>query len=123
MRRSMILAAVCVITVAAPALAQETLCDTSVENCRIPLVALIKNERVGIDVGVWFFKDTRIVDELINAWHRGVPVRILMDPRANLTYPANAPLLGRLKAAGIPMRKRTAGDILHWKLMIFAGQG
>ena len=102
--------------------AQEKLCDASVENCRIPLISLLKHERVGIDVGVWFFKDTRIVDELIRAWHRGVPVRILMDPRANLTYPANVPLLERLRAAGIPMRKRTAGDILHWKLMIFAGQ-
>jgi phosphatidylserine/phosphatidylglycerophosphate/cardiolipin synthase-like enzyme len=48
---------------------------------------------------------------------------MLMDPRANLTYPANGPLLQKLKDAGIPMRKRTAGDILHWKLMIFAGQG
>src|SRR5438552_11854215 len=110
-----ILLAIATIGFGARADAEEKLCDASVENCRIPLIALIKNERVGIDVGVWFFKDTRIVDELINAWHRGVPVRILMDPRANLTYPANAPLLGRLKAAGIPMRKRTAGDILHWK--------
>jgi len=123
MRRSMILAAVCAIGVAAPALAQETLCDSSVENCRIHLVSLIKNERVGIDVGVWFFKDTRIVQELINARARGVPIRMLMDVRANLTYPANGPLLEKLKLAGIPMRKRTAGDILHWKLMIFAGQG
>src|SRR2546428_1978879 len=123
MRRSMILAAVCAMGATAPALAQDTLCDSSVENCRIHLVSLIKNERVGIDVGVWFFKDTRIVQELINAQARGVPIRMLMDVRANLSYPANGPLLETLKAAGIPMRKRTAGDILHWKLMIFAGQG
>ena len=123
MRKALILAAFLTACVAPRAAAQEKLCDASVENCRIPLISLIKNERVGIDVGVWFFKDTRIVDELIKAWQRGVPVRMLMDPRANLTYPANVPLLEKLKEAGIPMRKRTAGDILHWKLMIFAGQG
>jgi phosphatidylserine/phosphatidylglycerophosphate/cardiolipin synthase-like enzyme len=123
MRQSVLGALLLVITVTPGALAQEKLCDTSVDNCRIPLVSLIRNERIGIDVGVWFFKDTRIVDELIKARQRGVPIRMLMDVRANLTYPANGPLLAKLKAAGIPMRRRTAGDILHWKLMIFAGQG
>jgi hypothetical protein len=39
-----------------------------------------------IDVGVWFFKDARVVQELINAWNRGVPIRMLMDVRANLVY-------------------------------------
>src|SRR6266550_1750847 len=94
-----------VLSVAPRTSAQEILCDTSVENCRIPLVSLIKNERIGIDVGVWFFKDTRIVDELIKARQRGVPIRMLMDVRANLTYPANGPLLDKLKAAGIAMRR------------------
>ena len=46
-----------------------------------------------------------------------------MDPRANAQYPANGPLSTSSSAAGIPMRKRIAGDICHWKLMIFAGQG
>src|SRR4051794_16123918 len=103
--------------------ATETLCDASVHNCRIPLINLINNETQGIDVGVWFFKDSRYVTALINAWKRGVPVRIIMDPRANAQYAENKPLFDQLAAAGIPMRKRTAGDICHWKLMIFAGQG
>jgi len=123
MRRSLCFAAVTVWLGMPQAFAQEKLCDASVENCRIRLISLIKNERIGIDVGVWFFKDARIVQELINAWDRGVPVRMMMDVRANVAYPANRPLLAELKAGGIPMRKRTAGDILHWKLMIFAGQG
>ena len=123
MRQSVMAALSLLITVTPNAFAQEKLCDTSVENCRIPLVSLIRQERIGIDVGVWFFKDTRIVDELVNAQRRGVPIRMLMDVRANATYPANGPLLAKLKAAGVSMRRRTAGDILHWKLMIFAGQG
>jgi hypothetical protein len=103
--------------------AQEELCDSSAEDCRAPLLNLINNERVGIDVGVWFFKDDRYVQALVKAKRRGVHVRVLMDTRANATYPTNAHELDQLKIAGIPMRRRTAGDILHWKLMIFVGQG
>jgi phosphatidylserine/phosphatidylglycerophosphate/cardiolipin synthase-like enzyme len=103
--------------------ADEQLCDSSVENCRTPLLNLINNEQVGIDVGVWFFKDDRYVTALIRAKQRGVRIRILMDTRANATYAENKPALDRLAAAGVPMRTRTAGDILHWKLMIFDGQG
>ena len=47
-----ILLAIATIGFGARADAEEKLCDASVENCRIPLIALIKNERVGIDVGV-----------------------------------------------------------------------
>jgi phosphatidylserine/phosphatidylglycerophosphate/cardiolipin synthase-like enzyme len=103
--------------------AQEELCDASAEDCRMPLLNLINNERVGIDVGVWFFKDDRYVQALVRAKQRGVHVRVLMDTRANASYPTNAHELDQLKNAGIPMRRRTAGDILHWKLMIFDGQG
>ncbi len=106
----------------------DRLCDASSENCRTGtpdkpgLIDLINNEAQGIDVGVWFWKDNRFVTALVNAKKRGVPIRIIMDPRANNSYPTNAGALDTLAAAGIPMRKRTAGDICHWKLMIFAGQ-
>jgi len=63
------------------------------------------------------------VTGLVNAKKRGVAIRMIMDPRANVQYPTNAGALDKLAAAGIPMRKRTAGDICHWKLMIFVGQG
>src|SRR5581483_6712074 len=108
---------------ATDARAQERLCDASWENCRTPLLSLINNENVGIDVGVWFFKDDRYVTALVNAFKRGVRIRVLMDTRANASYPTNAGELQKLQDAGIPMRRRTAGDILHWKLMIFDGQG
>ena len=109
--------------------AQEVVCDASVENCRdvqsgkTTLIQLIRNEAIGIDVGMWFIKDDRYRSELIKKFTAGVPVRIIMDPRANATYPTNAAILDAFKAAGIPMRKRIAGDICHWKLMIFQGQG
>jgi hypothetical protein len=106
----------------------DRLCDASSENCRTGtpekpgLIDLINSESQGIDVGVWFWKDDRIVTALVNAKNRGVTMRILMDPRANNTYPTNSAALDKLAAAGIPMRKRIAGDICHWKLMIFAGR-
>src|SRR5262249_50386758 len=109
--------------VSSPAHAEETLCDASSTDCRTPLINLINHETQGIDVGVWFFKDDRFVTALVNAKKRGVPIRMIMDPRANASYPTNAGELDKLSAAGIPMRKRIAGDINHWKLMIFAGQG
>ena len=45
-----------------------------------------------------------------------------MDVRANESTPANVDRLNELKSAGIPMRTRTANGIMHYKLMIFAGQ-
>jgi phosphatidylserine/phosphatidylglycerophosphate/cardiolipin synthase-like enzyme len=107
--------------------AEEWLCDSSVINCRTNqgrgLLDLINNEKQAIDVGVWFWKDYRYITALVNAKKRGVAIRIIMDPRANAQYPTNEGALDELAAAGIPMRKRVAGDICHWKLMIFLGQG
>ena len=61
----------------------DTLCDPSTTNCRTQLLTLIQNERVGIDVGFWFMQDSRYMNEIIKRWQAGVPVRILIDPRAN----------------------------------------
>jgi len=104
------------------AAAQERFCDTSVSNCRVPLVDLIDGEQVGIDVGVWVIKDARIPAALIRARSRGVPVRLIMDTRANASFAGNAQYIADMAAAGVQMRERTAGDICHWKLMIFTGQ-
>ena len=115
------LAAVCAF--ASPAVALERLCDPSYEDCRTPLLNLIANERVGIDVAFWFMEDNRYTMALIARHRAGVPVRVIVDPRANTTYPLNAYRLKELADAGIPMRKRIASGIMHWKTMIFAGQG
>ncbi|HZR26266.1 MAG TPA: hypothetical protein VFA59_21905, partial [Vicinamibacterales bacterium] len=69
--------------------AAETLCDPSWQDCRTPLLNLINNETVGIDVAFWFMQDTRYETAILNRWKAGVPVRILVDPRANPTYVGN----------------------------------
>lgn len=116
--------AVCVwLTVLAPcARASESLCDPSYQNCRDPVLALINNETVGIDVGFWFMTDARYEAAIVSRWKAGVPVRLLVDPRANPTYAGNSTMIADFAQAGIPMRNRTAGGILHWKMMLFAGQ-
>jgi len=102
--------------------AADTLCDPSSSNCRTQLLTLIQNERAGIDVGFWFMQDSRYMSEIVRRWQAGVPVRILVDPRANPTYAGNDQMIAGLRQAGIPLRRRTAGGILHWKMMLFAGQ-
>jgi hypothetical protein len=93
---------------AVPATAQDRLCDTSFEDCRTPLWQLIDQETVGIDVAFWFMDDTSYVPKLINKFQSGVPVRVLVDPRANNSHPINAQVLSQMAAAGIPMRKNVA---------------
>jgi hypothetical protein len=112
------------LTLASPLVAgaQERLCDTQYENCRAPLTELIRNEQVGIDVAFWFLHDYRYIPELIARHNAGVPVRILVDQRANASKRLNAEMLGYLRNAGIPMRDKFTGDVLHFKMMLFHGQ-
>jgi len=120
-RRSLVLAVLIV-----PALrieAQERLCDPAFEDCRTPLWNLIDSETVGIDVAFWFMQDSSYATKIINRFKAGVPVRVLVDPRANPTYAGNDAVLEQLKAVGIPMRYKVGDGILHWKMMLFAGQG
>jgi hypothetical protein len=107
---------------AAPAFAAETLCDSSFQDCRSPLISLIRAETGGIDVGFWFMEDQRYVSEIIARWNAGVPVRLVVDPTANPTYPLNATSLTTFQNAGIPMVKKNGGGIMHFKAMLFAGQ-
>ena len=101
----------------------ERLCDPGWEDCRQILIDYIRAERVGLDVAFWFMEDSWIAAEVISRHKAGVPVRVLMDTEANGPNPLNAQRLAELKAAGVPMRERVASGILHWKMMLFAGQG
>src|SRR6476620_3658702 len=107
MRAPSWLVVVCLL-VSSAADAAERLCDTRHEDCRAPLLTLIAAERQGIDVAFWFMEDQRYVDALIQRHKAGVPVRVIVDPRANDTKRLNAQMLDELKTAGIPMRMKAA---------------
>lgn len=111
------------VLLASPVSGAERLCDPSAEDCRAILLNLIQNETTRIDVAFWFMEDSRYSNAIIQRFQAGVPVRVLVDQRANPAHPINAQILDQLKAAGIPMRQRFTGGILHWKMMLFAGQG
>ena len=122
LRRQIVLAALLLAVAVVPASAQDRLCDPGNEDCRAILINYIRNETVAIDVGFWFMEDARYTNELIARWRAGVPVRVLIDTRANSSYPLNAQRLAELQSAGIPMRRRLTSYILHWKMMLFHGQ-
>ena len=117
------LACAALFVVPVPARAADRLCDTAFEDCRSPLRQLIQNETVGIDVAFWFMEDARYTADLIRKFNEGVPVRVLMDTRAASEYGYNAQAaIDQLREAGIPLRRKSGGGILHWKMMLFAGQ-
>ena len=117
-----LLAILSVLPASARAQAVERLCDPGNEDCRDILITYIRAETVGIDLAFWFMEDSFIAGEVIKRHQAGVPVRVLMDTQANTSTPRNADRLAELQAAGIPMREKVTGGILHWKMMLFAGQ-
>ena len=106
---------------AAQAPTGERLCDTQFEDCRAPLLDLIRNERIGIDVAFWYMQDPRYATELTKRFNAGVPVRVIVDQRANKSYTLNEAMLTSLRDAGIPMRQKVGGNVLHFKMMLFHG--
>ena len=112
-----------VLALAAPVSAQERLCDNSFEDCRASILAMIRAERVGLDVSYWFMTDWRYSSEIIARWRAGVPVRILLDLRADTNYPSGATIRQNFIDAGIPIRHKRTTGINHWKMILYAGQG
>ena len=121
-RRAVLLALAVICLGARTSGASDRFCDPSFEDCRAPLLTLIANERVGIDMGFWFMEDARYTAALIKRFRAGVPVRLLVDPRADVKNPENHNRLVELADAGIPMRKCISSGIMHWKAAIFARQ-
>ena len=96
---------------AAAQTAPEGLCDTQFQDCRAPIFDLIRNEQVGIDVEFWFMEDARYVQELLNRHNAGVPIRIIVDQRANASKRLNEQILNSLRDIGFPMREKYVGDL------------
>jgi len=101
---------------------QERLCDPSFQDCRSDLLKYIDQENVGIDVGFWLMSDTRYASHIIARFNAGVPVRVLMDPRCLSNHDQCDLGIDALQQAHIPMRNRITSGILHWKMILLAGQ-
>jgi len=117
-----VLAALAFLIPAPPARAAEVLCDPSFQDCRATLLGLIRNESVSIDLAMWFMEDQELARAIVARHEAGVRVRALVDPRRNTTTPMNATTLQMFRDAGIPMRYKVGGGILHWKYMVFGAK-
>jgi phosphatidylserine/phosphatidylglycerophosphate/cardiolipin synthase-like enzyme len=105
------------------ALGADRFCDPAFEDCRAPLLALIDNEQVGIDVAFWFMEDAYYSAALERAARdRKVKIRVIFDSEALPNEPVRQFVVDTLVNAGIPMREKVDSGINHWKLMIFADQ-
>ena len=100
----------------------DTMCDPSFQDCRATLLNYVRRETSSIDLAMWFMEDQELADAIVARFKAGVDVRALVDPRRNPTTPMNATILAQFKSAGIPMRYKVGGGIMHWKYMIFNGQ-
>ena len=120
------LAAAAAVVLLAPSPARaavvDTMCDPSFQDCRATLLTYIRSETQSIDLAMWFMEDQEMADAVVARFRAGVAVRALVDPRRNTTTPMNATILAQFQAAGIPMRYKVGGGIMHWKYMIFNGQ-
>src|SRR5690349_15348802 len=117
-----LLAVIFALFVPATSSAQERLCDPSFEDCYSPLLQLVRNENNGLDVAFYMIELPTLADDVIARKNAGVRVRIVVEPRGNLKFPQNQPLIDKLNAAGIPLRYKLGDGIVHVKLALFAGQ-
>lgn len=106
----------------APASADVFLCDSAYASCRARLRTLIANETIGIDAAYWYMRDLMIVNALIAKHKAGVAVRVMVDPSAEAGHPGSTTAINYLKNGGVPLRRKIGSGVLHWKMMIFAGQ-
>ena len=97
----------------------DTMCDPSYQDCRATLLNHVRGETQSIDIAMWFMEDQELADAIVARFNSGVSVRVLVDPRRNTTTPKNAVILAQFQSAGIPMRYKVGGGIMHWKYMIF----
>ena len=113
-----------ILTWCSPVRAQvvDTMCDPSFQDCRTTLLNYVRREASSIDLAMWFMEDQELADAIVARFRAGVEVRALVDPRRNTTTPMNATILAQFKSAGIPMRYKVGGGIMHWKYLIFNGQ-
>jgi len=120
----LLFSSIAVVLLSTPARAQaiDTMCDPAYQDCRTPLLDYVRHETQSIDIAMWFMEDQELADAIVARFRAGVDVRALVDPRRNDETPMNGTILAQFQAAGIPMRYKVGGGIMHWKFVIFNGQ-
>ena len=100
---------------------------TATQDVRPTLIDKINAETVRIDVAAWYLSEHAISIALVNAFNRGVAVRLIGDRVAIFeSDPLTRQEYFWLAAQGIPIRLRyeptSQPEPIHWKATIFAAQ-
>lgn len=82
--------------------------------CRDVIIKWIRSANSSIHVLIYSFTLDLIAEELIDAYKRGVDVKVLFEKSQISAYSE----YGRLKEAGVPVRNDTNPDFMHNKVMI-----
>lgn len=89
------------------------------DDCRNAILSQIAHARSTIDVCVFTVSDNIIVEKLIDAWEKGIKVRIVTDN--DKQYDRGSDIF-RMKEKGIPIRTDSTPDHMHHKYAIFDQQ-
>ncbi len=87
------------------------------EFIRAAALAAIAATQHSIDIEMFVLSDRLVLEALVSAAHRGVHLRVLLDP----TQPQNAAAFGVLEPAGATVRfyRQVGDELLHAKVGIF----
>jgi phosphatidylserine/phosphatidylglycerophosphate/cardiolipin synthase-like enzyme len=98
-----------------------TLCPRTVcfspNHCDAPVVAALDAARDSLDVAVYGLNSPSITDAVLRAFARKVAVRVIVD-RTQLGGHAMHVQIGRLIAAGIPVKRQHHAGIMHDKFVV-----
>lgn len=89
--------------------------------CEEAVVDLINHSEKTIDVAIYSFTDRKIAKALIDAYRRGVKIRVIIDYGNGKSRYCVGPLLEK---AGIPVRYKrgSGGGLMHNKYAIYDGK-
>ncbi|MCL2879144.1 MAG: phospholipase D-like domain-containing protein [Treponema sp.] len=80
------------------------------DNCDVQIVNLINNAKSELNIAVYSFNRPNIADAVIQAYERGVAVRVVFD-ESQLTGPNSKQTY--LQDAGVPVRKDKPGSAAY----------
>ena len=113
-----LLAAILLVTLVAPALAQQRHIAPA-ENLAVIDASVIQNAATTIDMTAYVLTDTDVVDALEAAARRGVVVRLYLDAGESRR---GAKFFDALEAAGVEIRFKPGGPLIHLKSYVVDGK-
>lgn len=84
--------------------------------CRNAIGSLLRSARKTVDICVFTITDDRVSDEIVDAFGRGVSIRIITDDDKSEDRGSD---ISRLRDMGIPVRMDRTSNHMHHKFAIF----